>query len=221
MPHMKIFVISDIHGEIKHLDSAAGMLGSADLVVVCGDFTGTRGGSAAADILSGIESYNSAVLAVHGNWDSNDVADLLKTKGCFLHAGGRIIDGVGFFGVGGSGKTPFKTPCEYSETEIEDFLHAGYREVPAAETTVLVSHCPPRKVRDRTYLGLRGGSAAVRKFIETNKIDLCLTGHIHEAFGVERLGGCTVVNSGTFKKGNYSYIEIGSSITVEQGKLRY
>lgn len=217
---MKIFVISDIHGETRYLDSAADKFRSADLVVICGDFARARDRFSTGDILSGIERYNSNIMAVHGNWDNEDVIDLLDARGYGLHAAGRVIGDIGFFGAGGSGKTPFKTPSEYSEAELSEFLSAGYSEVAAAKKKVLVSHCPPRKTRDRTFLGLRGGSAAIRGFIEKNGIDLCLTGHIHEAFGVDQLGGCSIVNSGTFKKGNYSYVEINSSITVEQGKLK-
>ena len=84
---------------------------------------------------------------------------------------------------------------------------------------VLVSHVPPRQVRDRTFLGLHGGSRAVREFLETRPVDLCMTGHIHEAFGIENASGCVVVNSGSFKKGRYSLIEIGTTVRVEQGKL--
>ncbi len=220
MLYLKIFVISDIHGETRYLDSAAGFFRSSDLVVVCGDFANAGGRRSAADILASIERHTRAILAVHGNRDEGDVRELLNHRGYGLHACGRVVGGVGFFGVGGSGRTLFKTPGEYSYAEFHEFLRSGYREVSSAKKTVLVSHCPPRGTRDRTILGLRGGCAAVKEFIEKNRIELCLTGHIHEAFGVELVHGCTVVNSGTFKKGNYSYIEIGDSMAVEQGKLR-
>jgi len=158
-------------------------------------------------------------VAVHGNWDRVEVLGLLEERGYSVHGRGTVRNGIGFFGVGGSNQTPMNTASEYGEEEIAGFLEAGYRDMAGAGRVVLVSHVPPRRVRDRTFIGLRGGSRAVKAFIEKKPVDLCLTGHIHEAFGSESSSGCMVVNSGSFKKGRYSFIEIGTTIRVDQGKL--
>jgi uncharacterized protein len=216
---MKLFVISDIHGETKYFDAAAGLIDSADLVVISGDLTknGTR--DSAEEILERIERRSKKIIAVHGNWDKDEVRQLLDQKGYGIHGKGQIIKGIGFFGVGGSSQTPMNTTSEYTDEELYKFLSAGYHEVAGSTRTVLVSHAPPRRVRDRTFIGLRGGSQAVREFINAHHVDLCLTGHIHEAFGIDELGGCRVVNSGSFKKGRYSLIDVGDSITATQGTL--
>jgi Icc-related predicted phosphoesterase len=216
---MKIFAIGDIHGEIKYFDNASELIRSSDLVVLCGDLT-TRGDRADAErIVSHIERYTANIIAVHGNWDRDEVRTFLEGRGYSVHGKGRVIGGVGFFGVGGSTQTPMNTVSEYTEEEIAEFLQAGYRDIAGAGKKVLVSHVPPRKARDRTFIGLHGGSRAVRDFIENNSVDLCLVGHIHEAHGEERVKNSIVVNSGSFKKGRYSFIEIGGSITLKQGKL--
>ncbi len=216
---MKIFTISDIHDETRYFEAADDLITSSDLVVVCGDFT-TRGDRRRAEeVLFHIETYNDNILAVHGNWDRNEIVSLLEEKGYSLHGKGRIVDGIGFFGVGGSGKTPFNTVCEYSEDAIRDFMSNGFREITGASKTVLVSHTPPKNARDKTFFGKHAGSVSVAEFIAKNRVDLCLTGHIHEAHGMEQLGGCTVVNSGSFKTGRYSLININGSIEVEQEKL--
>jgi uncharacterized protein len=217
---MKIFAISDIHNERSHFEAASELIASSDLVVVSGDLTNRGDRKSAEEILSSIVKYNTSILAVHGNWDRLEVAALLEDRGYSLHGRGRVIQGIGFFGVGGSSETPFKTACEYSEDEIRDFMAAGYRDLSGAEKTVLVSHAPPRNIRDKTFLGLHGGSISVSEFIKENHIDLCLAGHIHEAHGTERLNGCMVVNSGSFRKGRYSLININGSIAAEQEKLQ-
>jgi len=216
---MKILAIGDIHGEEKYFDAAADLIGSVDLVALCGDLAKGGDRKSAEDILSCIERHTRKIIGVHGNWDRDEVCSLLESRGYSLHGKGKIIDGIGFFGVGGSSQTPMNTASEYSEEEFNEYLTAGYRQIAGAAISVLISHAPPHRVRDRTFIGIRGGSRTVRKFIEVNKVDLCLVGHIHEAYGVERFINCTVVNSGSFKKGRYSLIEIGNGITVEQGRF--
>jgi uncharacterized protein len=216
---MKLFAISDIHGDAKYFAEAAGLIGTADLVVISGDIAKNGDRRSAEEVLSLVEQVSDNIVAVHGNWDRDDVLTLLDERGYSVHGKGVVREGVGFFGVGGSSQTPMNTASEYTEEEIDGYLEAGYRDIAGAVRTVLVSHVPPRRVRDRTFLGLRGGSRAVREFLEKNRVDLCLTGHIHEAFGSESLADCAVVNSGSFKKGRYSLVEIGTTVRVYQGKL--
>ena len=112
-----------------------------------------------------------------------------------------------------------KTASEYTEEAINEFLAAGFDEVRQAERIVLISHTPPRKTRDRTIFGLRGGSFSIAEFVAKNAVALCIVGHIHEAFGTESLGNCIVVNTGPFKKGRYALIDVTGSISVELGRL--
>ncbi len=216
---MKILAIGDIHGEKKYFDAAADLIGSVDLVVLCGDLAKGGDWKSAEDVLSCVERQTTRIVGVHGNWDREEVRTLLERRGYSLHGRGRVIDGIGFFGVGGSTQTPMNTASEYTEEEFNDYLTAGFKQIRGAVASVLISHAPPHRVRDRTFLGIRGGSRAVRNFIEDNKIDLCLAGHIHEAYGIEQFNNCQVVNSGSFKKGRYSLIEIGSTISLDQGRL--
>ena len=168
-----------------------------------------------------IEQYSTRILAVHGNWDRIEVKDLLAEKGYSMHAKGRLIDGIGFFGLGGSSPTPLNTATEYTEEEIALNLKAGYKQVREASPIVLISHVPPRGVRDRSFLGLRGGSHSVKAFLETEPVSLCLCGHIHGAAGIEHFQNTLVANSGSFKKGRYLSVEIGLDLVAAQGKVNY
>ena len=219
---MKIFAISDIHGEIKFIPHVADQIKQADLITISGDISRSSTTESAEIVLGALKKYNVPILAVHGNWDRADVIDLLDEKEFNLHSCGKIINNIGFFGAGGSNPTPMKTPSEYSEEEILDFLNTGYQSIKDAETIVLLSHTPPHHTVDRTFLGLRGGSNVVRDFIETHRVDLCLCGHIHEARGSTQIGSCTIVNPGSFKKGRYCTIEIGQNkpLSVLHGKAK-
>lgn len=216
---MKIFVISDIHGAIKPIEEAASLIRAADLVVVCGDITRKKTRAEAVDVITCLEQYAKNIVAVHGNWDRLEVLEYLVEKGFSLHGRGRMINGIGFSGVGGSSPTPIRTATTYSEEEIALILQAGYRQVQQVSPVVLVSHAPPRRVRDRSFIGLRGGSHSVRAFLEAHPVDLCLCGHIHEAHGIERFHNTVVVNSGSFKKGRYATVEIGTDIVVTPGRV--
>ncbi len=217
---MNIIAISDIHGDLNAIDEISDQIKESDLIIISGDITrkGTR--LEAKKVLDHIEKYNSSILAVHGNIDKPEVIQLLEEKGYCIHNTFRIINDIAFFGVGGSSPTPMKTPTEYSEEKIMEYLHNGYKNINSASLTILVSHTPPRGKRDRTFLGLRGGSKSVKKFIKSNKIDLCLAGHIHEAHGITNLEDCIVANSGCFKKGRYLSIEINGKIDINRQRVK-
>lgn len=219
---MKILAISDIHGEPRFIDEASGLINDADLIAICGDISHTGKVDSVELILGEIEKINRSIIAVHGNWDRPEIHDLLRERGYSLHGSGKVIKGLGFFGVGGSTPTPMKTPSEFSEEEILDFLKSGYQAIKDIETRILLSHTPPHHTRDKTFLGLRGGSHSVKDFIKEHEIDLCLCGHIHEASGTEQINNCIVVNPGSFKKGKYCTVDISDNgpIFVEHGRLK-
>lgn len=218
---MKLFAVSDIHGAIKPINKAASLIREADWVVVAGDITRTRTRAEAADVIACLEQFSTRILAVHGNWDRVEVKDFLEEKGYSLHGGGRMLDGIGFFGVGGSSPTPLNTATEYTEAEIGLILRTGYEQVRDVSKVVLISHAPPRGVRDRSFLGLRGGSHSVKAFIAEYPVSLCLCGHIHEAAGIERFQDTLVANSGSFKKGHYLSVAIGPELAVTRGRVDY
>ena len=211
---MKIFAISDIHGSLAAIDAVSDRIGAADLVIVAGDITHRHSVDEAASVIMRLSGINGSIIAVHGNWDDPEVEDFLRENGFGLHADGRMVGGIGFFGLGGSSPTPLNTRTEYKEDEIAAFLERGFAKIRDAGQKVLVSHTPPRGLRDRTFLGLRGGSKSIRSFIEANRIDLVLCGHIHEAGGVERFGGSIIANSGSFKKGSFLDVEIARDGTI-------
>lgn len=218
---MRLLSISDIHGATKPIEKAAQLIREADCVVIAGDLTHSKTRAEAQDIIACIEQYSNRILAVHGNWDRLEVKDFLEEKGISLHGESRMLEEIGFFGLGGASPTPIKTPTIYSEKEIAHILQSGYEPIREAKQIILVSHAPPRGVRDRSFIGLRGGSISVRSFIENNRVSLCLCGHIHEADGVEHFQDTLVANAGSFKKGRYLSVDVGSDLVVTKGRVEY
>jgi uncharacterized protein len=120
------------------------------------------------------------------------------------------IGKVGFMGLGGGTPSPFRTPWELSDEEARGFLATGFAAIADAPYKVLVSHAPPRDTKiDRSFAGLHFGSGAVRDFVLSTGVGLCISGHIHESPGEDMLGGCLCVNLGPFKNGRYALITIG------------
>ncbi len=200
---MRIIAFGDIHMDPGNAANIPD-IDSADLVLITGDITNYGFSSDAAAVLSRLLAVNNSILGVAGNLDQPDVARYLEDKDISLHGRGRIVDGLGIMGLGGSNHTPFNTPLEYSEQELAAFLSAGFARIKEAENFILVSHPPPMQTEtDRLRDGRHVGSKAVRAFIEKRQPLLCLTGHIHESRGRDYIGRTLVLNPGMMKDGGY------------------
>ncbi len=204
---MKIISFGDIHENLNNLRLLEHELENADLVIVTGDLTNYNGRKEAEKVIEGIEKYNKNILAQLGNLDQSEVNDYLTEKDINLHRNGFIRGDIGIFGVGGSNSTPFKTPTEFSESEIKGFLLEGFEKVKDAKFKIMVPHMPPKDTKlDVISVGAHVGSQSVREFIIKHKPDIVLSGHIHEARGLEEIENTTICNAGMFCEGGYVII---------------
>lgn len=105
--------------------------------------------------------------------------------------------------------TPFATPSEVSESELSQMINTAFAKVDDFDSLVFVSHTPPLNTKvDVLSSGQHVGSPAVRRFIEKIQPDICLTGHIHEARGVDRIGKTVIINPGMLAHGGFARIEL-------------
>jgi len=196
---MYIIAFGDIHMEYVGVENITG-LSKADLVIITGDFTNFGGKKEASTVLDVIRRINPKIYAVPGNMDKASVGDYLDELGINIHGKGLVVGELGIFGVGGSNLTPFNTPTEFSEEELGDIVNRAYQYVTQAPIKVLVSHTPPfNTATDLIGSGVHVGSTAIRKFIEEKQPDFCLTGHIHESRGKDRIGHTLILNPGMLK----------------------
>jgi Icc-related predicted phosphoesterase len=204
---MKIISFGDIHEDFSNLIPLKDELENADLVIVTGDLTNFNGRKEAEKVIDEIMKYNENILAQLGNLDQPEVNDYLTEKGINLHRNGFIKDDIGIFGVGGSNPTPFNTPTEFSEDEIETFLLDGIDKVKGAKFKIMVPHMPPKDTKlDIISAGVHVGSQSVRDFILKYKPDIALSGHIHEARGSDKIENTVAFNAGMFREGGYVII---------------
>jgi Icc-related predicted phosphoesterase len=217
---MRIIAFGDIHMSLGKFQEIPG-IESADLLIITGDLTSFGDRHEAKTILSQIMEVNPNVLAQIGNLDDFAINDYLDELDLNLHGQARLFQGkVCLVGSGGSNKTPFHTPSEFSEEEMAACLKRGgqqareFMEIARSAAgcdipLIVVSHTPPlNTLVDQLADGSHVGSQAVRTFIETEQPDLCLTGHIHEASGQDLIGATPVFNPGMIEKGGWVDIHL-------------
>ena len=188
---MKVLFFSDIHSDLGALQRLMEI--GADYYFCAGDLVSWGSGlDKAGEIL---KQKAGRVLMIPGNHESeNDIAAFCDRFGFEnLHGRSKEIAGVRIAALGYSNPTPFNTPGEYSEAEIEQHLAA----LAPANPQVLICHCPPKD----TPLDLGGGgrhygSTAIANFIERLSPRYFLCGHIHEAEGVHASLGSKGMTTG-------------------------
>ncbi len=201
---MKIISFGDVHMATRNLARMDEVMRDCDLVILSGDLTNFGGPVETRKVLDDVRAACPSVLALPGNLDQRSVIPYLEEQGIALHGCGRVVDGVGIFGCGGSNITPFGTPTELTEDEIYETLRAGYEMVRDARPLLMICHTPPFETKcDRIMSGVAVGSTAARRFIDEVQPDVCISGHIHESAGVDQIGRTKILNAGPFKGGGY------------------
>ena len=217
---MKIISFGDVHEDTNNLIKIKSELENADLIVISGDLTNYHGKVEAKKVLESIKRYNKRLLAQYGNLDQPEVNEHLTGEGVNLHGNGYVFGDVGIFGCGASSPTPFNTPSEISESDIEKYLVNGYIKVKDAKWKIMVCHTPPKDTAiDIIRSGIHVGSSTVRDFIVQYKPDVCISGHIHESRGKDKVGDTIVLNAGMFRDG--WYIEVAIDKGGLSAELKY
>jgi len=220
---MKIIAFGDIHMATSRAGTIP-EIGNADLILLTGDLTNHGSDAEVKKVLAEIAAINPRILALFGNLDRKSVNTCLDRLKINLHGQARLIDSkLLITGVGGSNPTPFNTPSEFSEKELSDLLQKAWRQGryllqqvknKTKETIpwLLVSHPPPyNTTTDRVFSGRHVGSRAVRTFIEEQQPDICITGHIHESKGEDRIGNTRIYNPGMLQHGGWVTLQLQDS----------
>jgi len=189
---LKLLIFSDIHNDWKALERLLAM--EADYYIAAGDqVTWSKGIERCGEIL---RQRGDKVYVLPGNHESAEQVEGMCAR-FGLHNFHERHFQVGKWhaaGLGYSNPTPFSTPGEYSEPQMEARL-ARFADL---KPLVLVCHAPPHGTDlDCIRPGLHAGSRAIRAFIEAYQPVYFFCGHIHEAEGRHaRLGGTLGRNVG-------------------------
>ncbi len=169
-----------------------------------------------------------------GNDDQPFIDDLLRGAERVINPEDRIVELPGGFelvSVGYSNITPWHSPRELTEVDLEALIEATARQASRPDRTIFNLHVPPRdSTLDEAVLlnadlspviqsgspKIGGvGSDAVRNVIQRYQPLVALHGHIHESRGVARIGKTQAFNPGSeYSEG----VLRGLILTIEAGK---
>lgn len=217
---MRILALSDIHGAYRLAGRIVAAEAGVDLVILAGDLTTNGGAAEAGEAVAVLRAGSPGLLAVAGNMDSPEIDSGFHAGGIGLNGRGVLVGGTGFCGVSGGPHSPLHTPYESSEDAMLELAEKGWGDIAQAGRKVFVPHAPPFNTKlDVIRGGIHVGSTAVRTFIEQRQPDLLICGHIHEAWGIDRIGKTVMVNCGSAREGRYAVIDIQDDITASNRLL--
>ncbi len=208
---MKILAVADFHGRPNGEQNLLKFLERGyDCVVLIGDLTNFGPANLAESLLERIKATGVSTFAIPGNCDPKQILQVFDKYGVNLHSKCEQLDDITFVGLGGSNLTPFNTPFELTEVEIQEELAA--LACTPNDNRVLVTHAPPYGTKlDQIADGTHVGSKSIRKFIEQKQPLVALCGHVHEARNTDKLGRTLMVNPGPISKGYAAEIAINGA----------
>ena len=213
---VRILAFTDFHGDNEAFERAKQLIRSdkRDCVVVAGDIA-NYDLELAERHLKELAEHGIPLFFVPGNMDNPDLSAWSGTDlVCPLHGKSARLGAVTLIGLGGSPPGPFSTPFQIPEDRAAQLLSQASSGVEKGRL-VLVSHCPPKNTQlDVVPSGEHAGSMAVRSFVEKAKPALVISGHVHEARGIDSIGGTTLVNTGPACRGNYADITVENRAIV-------
>jgi Icc-related predicted phosphoesterase len=156
------------------------------------------------------------IFVIPGNDDPLRFDEILRDSEVWTNCDGKVVEvdgGVQIAGLGCSTPTPWDTPRELPDEEIDTRLRPILASADPRRPLILNVHVPPYgsgldicPVLDaelRPVLGAGGplmapvGSQALRTHILHDQPILGLHGHVHEACGIARIGRTLCANPGS------------------------
>jgi len=176
------------------------------------------------EILGEIEP---TVLIVPGNYDCHFMADYFEDE--YIHLKTKTIKNLTFAGYGGANVVPSHIPEDllvayYEGQTTKGFISEPYSFLSSQRPDVAIVHAPPYGCCDVVGVGMNmisggsssgghAGSVGIRAYIVEQNPNLVVSGHIHEAMGIEKLKDSYVINPGNL--GRFYDRDYGTFMEVE------
>ena len=198
-----VLLIADLHGQFGKIDSFLDL--NPEAVFIAGDITNMGPVDAVDEVLSRIDV---PCFAVPGNCDPREIIETLEHSDTVCLHGSQINLGkLTIVGLGGSNPTPFGTPFEMTDKQIDDVLHRAMKKMEKTVHNVLLTHTPPFQTLDKIN-GEHVGSQSIRRHMKS--FDLVCCAHIHEQRGVMDIDGVKVINPGAAMDGYCAMLHFGT-----------
>ncbi len=210
---MRILVVSDAHGESEALDRLALKEPSPDFTIFGGDFAAIGRPETGKPVLERLSFHYDRLFAVTGNADGPEFRETLEDYDVCVEGSLVCYEGLMIAGSGGASVFMRDTPNERPDEDLVGDLRLAEAASPGNgelwDNLVVIAHNPPKDAKvDLITAGIHVGSPLIRAFAEAHKPLLLVSGHIHEAFGVDTIGPTTLVNPGSIAEGRYAVVEI-------------
>jgi len=154
-------------------------------------------------VLENICSFKTAakIYTIPGNYDMDLKYTALHERDLHLHW--HRIKGLILAGYGGAEAWTAGIPERYivrykAGLGVNDRHNEMFTFLKAIKPEIIVTHQPAHGVHD--WISYKGpsGSPALRTYCDNNKVMLCLTGHIHDDWGVKYIDGTLYLNPSNF-----------------------
>lgn len=189
----RILAVSDLHGDenLARRIAKKAKDENVDLVIIAGDLTWLE--QSTKNIIGPFAKANKEVLLIPGNHETmSTIRNLTESYPKTKHIHGYSItkNDLGIFGAGYESSTG---PFFIEDEEIFKVLKKGNDKIKDLKKKIMVTHAPPRGSISE-FSGFPG-SKAVERAIREFKPDILITGHIHEAGGLqEKIGKTRVIH---------------------------
>lgn len=197
---MKLLTFTDIHGSLQALRRIEQKVKTQkpDLLVCAGDISIFEHGI--IGLMRRLNRLNKKIIIIHGNHE--DAPTYIKLSRLFnniifIHKNHFIENNILFLGYGGGGFSIFDKEFErIAKTKFKNIIKNN-----KDKRIILVTHAPPYKTKVDKLVEGHCGNKSIRHFVEKNKIDFLICGHLHENFGKEdKIKKTKVINPGPFGK---------------------
>lgn len=179
---MRILHISDTHNKHRWVQN----LPEADLIIHSGDISFAGSENEAMDFLEwfGSLKYKYKIFIAGNHDDCLYKANIegLSDNCFYLCDSGVTIEGVKFYGV----------PM-FMEDVIYGFYDENIRKIPN-DTEMLITHQPPYGILDSSA-NINYGDRNLLQTVLKVKPRFHLFGHIHTAYGIEKMENTTFINA--------------------------
>jgi Icc-related predicted phosphoesterase len=198
-----VLLIADLHGQFGKIDSFLEL--NPEAVFIAGDITNMGPVDAVDDVLSRIDV---PCFAVPGNCDPREILEVLEHSDTVsMHGTSINLGKMTMVGAGGSNPTPFNTPFEMTDKQLDDILNSAMKKMEKTVHNILLTHAPPYGTLDKPA-GEHVGSQSIRRRMKD--FDLVCCAHIHEARGIMDVDGVKVVNPGPAMDGHCAMLHFGT-----------
>ena len=210
---MKIVFISDTHGQHRKIKN----LPKADLIIHGGDVSKLGKDHEVEDFIHWFLRLDYAhKIFIAGNHDfyfedySRDFIQKKLTSNCYyLCNSGVEIEGVKIWG---SPVTP--TFFNWAFNVDRGKAIEKYWNMIPIDTDILLTHGPVKGILDRTISDINAGCEDLLNTVKKVKPKFHLFGHIHEAYGKEKVKETTFVNGSLL---NEKYELVNSPVEIDLG----